>query len=201
VSYCSVVSAGSCLANVTAHGDYVRAAHTHTTTQSNMYVTGSYDHTVKLWDIRNMRSDSGSAKSASDHSSGAMTVSADHDDDDDDGDLDMDGEDAEEDADGTDGDSDSSGSDEGSTGSGKNGSAADSDADEDSDDEIADADESDNEDAGAGASMRNSTRRSSDSAAMHRHGEILSVDHGEPVTQVMMLPNNSSFLTVGGTSV
>lgn len=41
-------SSGSC--EVHAHSDYIRAGSTHENTQ--MIVSGSYDHTVKVWDVR-----------------------------------------------------------------------------------------------------------------------------------------------------
>ena len=45
------VTAGEQVARLDGHGDYVRASAV-SPTQPDLWATGSYDHTCRLWDVR-----------------------------------------------------------------------------------------------------------------------------------------------------
>ncbi|OQR89716.1 U3 small nucleolar RNA-associated protein [Achlya hypogyna] len=60
------LATGSPVAVMGGHTDYVRAVAAHPAS-SSMWATGSYDHTVKLWDMRNAGSASTKATMSMDH--------------------------------------------------------------------------------------------------------------------------------------
>jgi hypothetical protein len=94
----------------------------------------------------------------------------------------------------------------GSTSSGSDSDSEDSDNSSDSDEE--DDEEKDKEEAedeeevkDGEADSGSQQRRSGSSGQAGANGCILSVDHGEPVTKVLLLPGGSTLLTAGGNSL
>lgn len=215
---CSVrywdVSSGECQTVLeSAHSDYIRCGQASPSTPS-LFVTGSYDHTVRIWDLRASAGSSGAVVGRG----AGMAV----------------------DADGGDEEADEvlvSGQFGGAAGAGADDSDAESDAGEDAESDgdsrgLAragmDADESDEDDddeaeagAGSGAASRTGAHAvgeaSASGAARHssaaavpagalRAGSgsslpaacALSVDHGCPVTQVQLMPGGGTLLTAGG---
>jgi hypothetical protein len=222
-----------------AHDDYIRCAHTSPSTP-HIWATGSYDHTVKLWDTRALMGSARSRRAAA--SAAAATTAAapaeksgNADNEEEgaagDGDADVDAGDDDSEAEGSGAEgaaakrigADSDAESDGEEGGGDAESDSDDD-DEDDDDSDEDDEEDDDDDeeeeedaemdtgaasssaaaasstAAPGASADSGAARGS-SGARTQLGCLLTVNHGEPVTQVLLLPGGGSLLTSGGNSV
>ena len=185
---CSVrhwdMSAEVCTAALpAAHGDYARCGQASAASPA-LFVSGSYDHSVRLWDFRAgggagtgrqplNRSSSAGAGEEDEEEAEAVANDADSDEDD-----------VNDDADESDDEADA---------------AARGEA-EDEDDEL--HEENGDSPSGAGAAA---AAASSAGAAARRAPPTplpgacaLSVDHGCPVTQVLLLPGGGTLLTAGG---
>lgn len=202
---CSVrywdVSSGECVASIpSAHADYIRCGQA-SPSNPTVFVTGSYDHTVRVWDLR-LAADAAAASSSADGSAGADDEAA----------VVEDIADADADA-----DADAAGGAGAAAAGMDEDDDADSDADSD-DDSGSDAAGDADDDAAAGSSSGG--RGASSSAAAGGAGAsgsgsdaalaaarllhpacVLSVDHGAPVTQVLLLPGGGTLLSAGGNYV
>jgi WD40 repeat protein len=175
------VATGACVSvREGVHGDYVRASAAPTAGGGGLlggavFATGSYDHTVRLWDVRALR---GEAHSAVHGSSSALNTST-------------------------------SGATEVLDGSG---SDSDDDDDDDAGSESLDGDNNDIKDSedeemeeeddvvfgeGRGSGSSSSALLGSSGGA----GCVLSVDHGEPVTSVVLLRGGAALASAGGSTV
>lgn len=210
------VSSGDCITAIEGcHADYCRTGQA-SLSSPQLFVTGSYDHTVRLWDLRASSSSSSGTglglgrNSASGLSGDAAAGAAGDDDAEGDGPVFEESEEDEDDA---------------AEGAGKasGAAAADSDSDSDEDDDDSDAEDSgqmpakrrrrdddegdDDEDEGdeeeenlqgAGSSSSSSSSSAAAAAARLPSSCVLSVDHGAPVTQVQLMPGGSTLATAGG---
>ena len=223
---CWDMPSGGCVTTIEhAHEDYIRCAHTSPATP-HIWATGSYDHTAKVWDTRALMGAKAEDEEEEDGEDGAEVegegeeadeaAAAADDDEDEQQDEEMgeagsdadnnseDGED-ENDASGSDGDSDGDGS------SNSESSDDDSSDDEEGDDQMDGGDDDDDAPtasrrassavSSSSSSNNNSNSSSSSTASPSLPGLLLAVDHGEPITQVLLLPGGSSLLTAGGNSV
>lgn len=188
-----------------AHADYIRAGVASSATPS-LLATGSYDHTARLWDLRlatggsSAASFAGDEDEAGDYAGDNMSVEGDEDDDIVDAVVvghvrgeDDDDEEEEEDAHTDDEDASSSEESEGE--------------DEEQDAEMGDAGaaagsaDADDHASSSASRVQAFARGSASAAAVLPRGCVLSVDHGEPVTQVLLLPGGGTMLTAGGNYV
>lgn len=189
-----------------AHDDYIRCSAVGGAGTGSLsgavWATGSYDHTVRLWDSRVLRGQSGGSGAGS-------AVGSDDEDD-----RDEDEDDIDEEEDGADGEDKEDGAAAAGASSGSSSSSSSS-SDDDSDDEDDDDDELDEEDSannndnedvdtsvfpsdgGGGSNAAALAASSSSSQRKQRPGCVLTVDHGEPVTQVTILPGGGTLLTAG----
>jgi len=188
------VATGACVAaRERAHGDYVRASAAPPQGGGGLLggavlATGSYDHTVRLWDVRAL----GGGGAAAGGEAGGAAEGGEGDGGSDDGEC----AGAGADDDGDDDDSDSDG--DGGGGGG--------DDDDDDDSSAAAA-----ADAAAGGLSGASSRGALDVRAARGGsfslssaagaGCVLSVDHGEPVTSVVLLRGGAALASAGGTTV
>ena len=69
------LATNACVAKLHGHTDYVRCCATSPST-SQLWLTGSYDHTVKLWDVRQWAAAAASGSAAADHPASASLTLA-----------------------------------------------------------------------------------------------------------------------------
>lgn len=172
--YWDVSTASPLVTIENAHKDYIRcsAIGPANSGMNGIIATGSYDHTVKLWDVRTL-------------GLGASSL-------DDDLDYGMDGEGA----DGDDLDENESVDLEAEFDAMETGS------DDDNDDENGDVDEEEEGEAGTDGHSNGTTAAASGTAfassSGSKDGSLCTVDHGEPVTAVSFLPGGGTLVTAGG---
>ena len=183
------LATGACLAAVEgAHGDYIRSSATAGAglLGGSVVATGSYDHTVRLWDLRVLGGGAGAGSSG-----GADALAA------------AGGDEASEDSEEEEEEEEEE--------EGEDGGEADGGEEEEDEEEDEDEEEEEGEEGagGAGSSSRSQPPppppqqqqpppRGPASASLPR-GCMLSVDHGEPVTSVLLC--GSTVLSIGGSTV
>lgn len=196
---CSVrfwdVSSGECVASIpSAHADYIRCGQA-SPSNPTIFVTGSYDHTVRVWDLRlaaDAAADAAAVDGDDDEAADAAVVEDVADDD-------------EAAAAGGAGAGASAGmaEDGGSDSDGDAGSDSDEDGGSDGDDAAAGSSSSGrgfSSGAAGGAGSSDAAPAASSGARLHP-ACVLSVDHGAPVTQVLLLPGGGTLLSAGGNYV
>ena len=176
-----------------AHGDYIRCGAASAASPA-VFVTGSYDHSVRLWDFRAAGGGGGgSALAAAAPRAAATEARADDSDEEEGGGG---GEEEEEDEEEVEAPA------AGGAGGGSSDEEDEDDADEDKDDS-ADADAAADDDIGGGgataASLAAAPRRAAPTPLPPACA--LSVDHGSPVTSVVLRPGGGTLLTSGGNYV
>jgi hypothetical protein len=186
-----------------AHGDYIRASAVggESSPLAGVWATGSYDHTVRLWDGRTFgRGGEDRPLKRGSASTGAVVTE----------DLGpAEGEDEEEGL-----DEEGEELDEGEGDEPEEGGAADEERDDSDDDEEEEEDGSSVSDEVAGAAeatlVAGSGRGPAPGSGQWEGGGtkrprgtgcILSVDHGEPVTSVTLLPGGGTLVTTGSNTV